>query len=32
MPENNLIIIKQWLEEGWELITYNGKFKLRKGF
>src|SRR3990172_3451117 len=24
--ENNLIIIKEWLEEGWELVSYNDKF------
>jgi len=32
MDENNLIVIKDWILEGWELITHNGKFKLRKNF
>jgi len=30
--ENNLIIIKDWILEGWELVLYNGKYKLRKTF
>jgi len=32
MNENNLIIIKEWLEEGWELKEANSKFSLRKSF
>jgi len=27
-----MIIVKKFLENGWELIEYNGKYKLRKRF
>jgi len=27
-----MIEIKKFLEEGWKLVEYNGKYKLRKTF